>query len=492
MLLNMLKKITLLTMMCFIVACGDNSSSKTDSLNTTEEADVKDEAEAESETEAEAETESEENTDVSNQVIATDGSLNILLIIGDDIGVDVISGYEEQPNFTAQTSTLDRLAKEGVLFRNAWANPMCSPSRASILTGRYAFRHGVTSPGSSNSSLPQSEDTLPELLSMTNITSALFGKWHLGRGTGNYPTEHGFEYYSGSMSNIENYFQWQKTQITSAEAAVQEITETKYATEVVAAEALNWILSQSTPWFAQVSFNAPHSPYHVPPESTYSSVNLLGDEGDVCTASSSNDDVKLCYRAAIESMDYHINNLISAIPQSTLNNTLIIFVGDNGTPGGVIIEEPGLPFSENHGKKTVYEGGVNVPLIIWGGSATGVDPSEVLDLVMIQDIFSTVVELSGQSDFSKLSVDGISLLGLIDNETDRLLSHEYQFTELRNDADGLNRWAITDGALKYLNNEGKQECYDLTNDPSEVNDLYVIDPQQGALCDELAFSKPAD
>ena len=107
-------------------------------------------------------------------MIQKTGSINILLIVADDLGVDNISGYEEQPNFSAQTPSVDALASEGTLFRNVWANPMCSPSRASLLTGRHAFRHGVTHPGPATGDLADIEETIAEAISSAGYQSAKF------------------------------------------------------------------------------------------------------------------------------------------------------------------------------------------------------------------------------------------------------------------------------------------------------------------------------
>ncbi|WP_370979572.1 sulfatase-like hydrolase/transferase [Agaribacterium sp. ZY112] len=478
---NRLIQMLYVAVLCLLVSCGgQNSEGGSAASEGALDNDVVDEAEGDS-----------NPAESVSSALALGTSVNVLLIVGDDIGVDIISGYQEQPNYSAQTPTLDSLSKEGVLFRNVWANPMCSPSRAGLLTGRYAIRHGVTSPGSENSALDHSETTLPEMLSEANIKSALFGKWHLGRGLGNYPTEHGFDYYSGSISNIDDYFNWVKTTIAFPGAEAEEIDESGYATEVVAKEAALWISEQTSPWFVQVSFNAPHSPYHVPPSYAYSSdYHLEGEEGDMCTSSILNDDAASCYRAAAEAMDFYIEQLLSTISASVLSDTVIIFVGDNGTPGGVVIEESHLPFSQDHGKRTMYEGGVNVPMIIWGGENTGIDASEVQALVSIQDVYSTVLALVGLPQPSGVNIDGFSLMAYLDNESSVSLRRQTQYSELKNIEDDLDRWAISNGDVKYINNEGMEECYQLSVDPSESANLYFSSNEVAELCDQLILMRP--
>jgi arylsulfatase A-like enzyme len=428
--------------------------------------------------------------------VATNGSKNVLLIVGDDIGIDNISGYKAQPNYTAQTPAIDSLAENGVLFRNVWANALCSPTRAGLLTGRYAFRHGVSHPGGNTGVLGSSEETIAEALSAVAYETALFGKWHLGSGPGEYPTDQGFDYYSGSLgAAVENYFSWTKTQIDSQGGSPTNTTETNYATQVVAEEALVWINNAIGPWFVEVSFNAPHRPFHVPPDGTYTSVTLGGNVGDSCAGATAGN----CYRAAAEAMDFHISNLLAGIDDEILADTLMIFLGDNGTPGNVIIEEAGLPFDQAHGKSTLYEGGVHVPLIISGGSNTGVDTGEVEDLVQVQDLYSTILEIANATPSSPI-VDGQSIIGYFDAESPEPTARQFLFSSLYSDIQSVDRWAVRGPFAKYITRDEDidgddvtdfvEECYDLESDPGEADEQYA---ESGAItldCDGLRDNRP--
>lgn len=428
-------------------------------------------------------------TDASNRCVPTNGTKNILLIVADDLGVDNVSVYDEQSAFTAQTPTIDALADEGVLFRNTWANPQCSPARASILTGRHAFRHGVTHPAIQTVTLAANEETFAEILVAAGYQTALFGKWHLGTSAGVRPTDQGFQYYSGSLEEqVDDYFAWEKTVITSQGGSANVVTEREYATKVTADEAIEWINDTTGPWLAQVSFNAPHVPFHVPPAGDYSSLRLAGDVGDACTASARNDDREDCYRAAVESMDSHISEILDRISPSKLADTLIIFMGDNGTPTTAVIEAAGSPFAANHAKSTMYEGGVNVPLIISGGTDMGVNSGEEDDLIQIQDVFSTILDLANVSSSTGINIDGQSLIGYVDTETARPASRSELYSELYSDAQGIDRWAVTNGTVKYINNEGGEECYNLLTDSGET------DPSSGAtgVCNRLRNNSPGN
>jgi arylsulfatase A-like enzyme len=434
--------------------------------------------------------------DIPSLPVATDGSKNILLIVGDDIGIDNVSAYGAQPNYTAQTPTIDSLATNGVLFRNAWANALCSPTRASLLTGRYAFRHGVTHPGGRTGTLADSEETIAEALSAAGYATALFGKWHLGANPGAYPTDQGFDYYSGGLGGgVDDYFNWIKTQIDGQGGTPSVSTETNYATQVVAREALAWISSSIGPWFVQVSFNAPHSPFHVPPDGTYTSVTLSGAVGDACAGAPA----RSCYRAAAEAMDFHIDNLLNGIDPDTLADTVIIFLGDNGTPGNMIIEESGLPFDQAHGKGTLYEGGINVPMVVYGGANTGVDTGEVRDLVLVQDLFSTVLEIANATP-SASQVDGQSIIGYFDADTPEPDTRSMLYSDLYNDSEGIDRWAVRGPAAKYITRnedvdgddvaEFVEECYDLEIDAAESDEQYAVSGPATAECDMLRDNRP--
>ena len=421
--------------------------------------------------------------------IPTNGSKNILLIVGDDIGVDNISSYEEQPNYSAQTPNIDALATNGVLFRNAWANPMCSPSRASLLTGRHAFRHSVTHPGGNTGTLASDEETIAEALTYGGYQTALFGKWHLGESSGYYPTDQGFSYFSGSLANINDYFSWQKTQISAPGQTPTTATESDYASKIVTDEALTWINATTAPWFVEVAFNAPHSPFHVPPKDKFSHITLNGVQGDVCTDEANNDEPKDCYRAAAEAMDAYIGDLLNNLDADTLANTLVIFIGDNGTTKEAIINEADVSFSKAHSKGTVYEGGINIPIIISGGSNLGVDSSEVTQKIQIQDLFSTILALANVTP-SNADIDGQSLIGYLDNETAPPQARATLYSELFSTAQGIDRWAITDGEAKYIYNETVEECYNLLTDASEKTNEFVNSNAIKTSCDNLKYSRP--
>ena len=307
---------------------------------------------------------------------------NVLIIVADDLGVDVLECYGEGSSFPP-TPTIDMLVDTGVLFRNAWSNPMCSTTRATIQTGRHSFRTGVGSivlPGGTNS-LQFSETIIPEVLDLNPLlgySHAAIGKWHLtGRLEGGVdgPNLSGYAHFSGTLRNLtrHSYFDWPKTE-NGEMAKVQE-----YATTDNVNEAIEWINDRGqSPWFMWLAFNAPHSPWHVPPDELHS-YDLSGKRTSL-----------ELFQATVEAMDSELARLFASIPQDVFENTNVIFLGDNGTSSGAV--QP--PFNPRRAKGTLYEGGINVPLIISGpqvaspGSESGI-------LVHTTDLFATALEMMG-------------------------------------------------------------------------------------------------
>ena len=338
---------------------------------------------------------------------------NILLLIADDMGVDQVSAYSENKN-SARTPNIDALAKRGVMFRNTWSNPVCSSTRATILTGRYGFRTGVGFVARHGEDLKDREYTLPEILALhpsANYQSAAIGKWHLNAGR-NWeedrqvlaaPIRAGFSYFAGTFKNIvQSYFGWLDVILVSHGSGQVELAgrafNAKYNTTEIVDRASAWIRDVETkrpddPWFAWVAFNAGHSPFHKPPGHLHS-VDLSAPSLTCMNPPPFRDPGNLepCYRAMIEAMDTEIGRLLNeGISPESLARTTVIFVGDNGSVKG-IASDPARAFRS---KGTTYERGINVPLVIAGagvdGNAVGRESDALVNTV---DLFATIVELA--------------------------------------------------------------------------------------------------
>ena len=394
---------------------------------------------------------------------------NVLFIIADDLGVDYTSVYQEGSDFPA-TPNIDALAREGILFRNAWANPVCSPTRATMLTGQYGFRTGIgTVVGSSSRNtegLPVDTYTLPKALNdaSSGYAHACVGKWHLSdetNGGEDNPNLMGFDYFAGLTQGGGgrlSYYDWQKT----VNGTVTEVSN-YMATENVD-DAVAWIDQQEGPWFQWLAFFNPHTPFHKPPNELHSYDELSGNRRDT------RQNPVPYYKAAIEAMDTEIGRLINYLKETgQYENTTIVYLGDNGTTSQVV--QP--PFDAGQAKGTLYEGGVNVPFIV-AGAAVDQPNRESNALVSAVDLFATGLELMGVDVGSTVppstTIDSRSLLPIITNRSNNV--RDWVFTELFGLNDASDGKAIRNQGYKLIRfDSGGEELYQLSTDPFERSNL---------------------
>lgn len=389
---------------------------------------------------------------------------NFLIIVADDLGVDMIGQYSDDLAYghagegasPGPTPRIDALAQQGVLFRNAYTNSKCSPSRAQILTGRHALRTGIGQPGGADLAL--SETTLPELVAATHHSAAI-GKWHLGGNDSDHPIDSGFDYYAGALSNLGagGYYDWEKVVNEAGGSASVLSNHSVYVTDDNSAEAIAKIAEfGEDPWIIYLAFTAPHTPFHVPTAPLTTAVD----------AGSSN---RMKYIAAIEAMDREIGDVIDSIPAGVLADTTIIFIGDNGTPRGVTE----LPFISTQAKSTVFDGGINVPLIITGPHATA--GQESLAFVQSTDIFATIADILGLTSTAEdsLSVRPYLADPSLPTKSVRPYAYAEQFSP-----NGLgtpytdHRKAIRTDQYKLIwRNDVFEEFHDITTHPFENGNL---------------------
>lgn len=345
---------------------------------------------------------------------------NIVIIVLDDVGVEKVGAYGEGPPGidTPCTPNIDQLAAGGVLFRNVWTNPVCSPSRAQILTGRHAFRNGVGRGiplnGSEFGLAIDTEDILHEVL--TGYDNSAIGKWHLshplevnGDGQGiQHPYNSGVNYFAGSMYQLNNpalpcgfgctppdcgstgplgYENWVKTSDPGGSGHLDQTCSSTYATTDTVDEAIGRAQSMSWPWFLYVAFNAPHTPIHDPPTSLCAPAATCTHQ--YCPSTPADSDAERI-NASLEALDTELGRLLAGINQVD-PNAYILVIGDNGTENLAAQGMPGDCFDPLRSKPTLFEGGINVPLI---ASGPGVTPGECTALVNSTDLFATVTELA--------------------------------------------------------------------------------------------------
>lgn len=359
---------------------------------------------------------------------------NVLIVVADDVGIDKTHAYGEHES-APPTPNIDALAQDGLLFRNAYACPTCSPTRAALLTGRLPSRTGVGRwiyPGSETADLRLSELTLPEMLrhSETCTTTGLVGKWHLVRFNREDPELHplaqGFDHHRGSLANPldavqsgetpRGYTHWEK----DVDGELQW-SDTYMATDTTD-EALAFMASSPQPWVLVVAYNLAHVPVHVPP----GDLNLAG------VTEGSTDLEKM--EAMVQALDAEFGRLRAGIPSGQRDRTNIVYLSDNGTAANFIEE----PWINSRGKGTIYDGGVRVPLIM-AGPHVSTPGAETDALVHVVDLFPTVAELAGvdvqglvveegQDAGAPVTLDGVSLLGLLE-DPDSAPPRETVYTE---------------------------------------------------------------
>ena len=405
---------------------------------------------------------------------------NIVFLLLDDMGYADIGAYG---NTYHRTPTIDRLAKEGIRFTNAYAAaPNCSPTRASILTGRWPARTGVTQylPGNVLPyarmlqaelpvGLPLDEAILPEPLAKAGYTTASVGKWHLGGGD-YLPDRRGF-----GESFASEHWGSHSTMFAPFRIPVPGATDGDYLTDLLTDAAERFIeRNRDTPFFLYMSYYSVHSPIQAKPEL----IDAYADRND---PSERNNAV---YAAMVEGVDRSVQRLMAKLEQLGLDeNTAVFFFSDNG---GV----PRRAFNGGFrsGKGYLWEGGIREPLIVhWPGT---VQPGSVEDTpVTSVDFYPTILDMAGAADVAGHTTDGVSLVPLLEGsgmiERPALYWHYPHYSNAGSPPMG----AIRQGPWKLLEffEDSHVELYNLETDPAETTDLAETESQRAqSMREELA------
>jgi arylsulfatase A-like enzyme len=391
----------------------------------------------------------------------------VVLIIADDFGIDTLSSYSDLyvPMTGARElpalPTIDGICNEGVRFDAAWATPTCTPTRGSVLTGAHGFRTGLDGVGASYQIDPTIQ-TLPRILQvLEGFEGANIGKWHLGDAEGVMtPNLSGWDHYSGSLTNVDDYFDWER--VENGQASPQ----TAYATTVQVDDAIAWWTARPVdePSLLWLAFNAPHVPFHEPPPGLHQQASLrsVGER----------------YDAAVQAMDTELARLLAVIDEGTL----VIFLGDNGTPGRVIRAD----HPNERAKGTLYQGGVHVPLCARGPTTgNGVHTG----LVSSVDLYATIADAMGLEQLpTGAGVDSVSFMpALVDPSVPPLRNTVYsgQAQSGQGGTTFVGGFTLRDEQYKWIGyGDASEELYDLLADPYEAVDL-SSDPDLTSVRDRL-------
>ena len=395
---------------------------------------------------------------------------NILILLADDLGYADV-GFNGGKNIA--TPNLDRLAATGVTLTDFRACPMCSPTRAGLMTGRWPLRFGIMRavvPPWSPYGIPSEENTLPELLATAGYENrGIIGKWHLGHARRDYlPLANGFTRFYGHYNGALDYFTHQRDGELDWHDDDRTAREPGYSTDLLATQAARFIQEAPAgkPWLLYVPFNAPHSPFQAKPADLEKYQSLSGD--------------RRAYAAMVDSLDQAIGRILGAVEaRPNAANTLVLFHSDNG---GIPRVGSNGPYRD--GKLSVYEGGTRVAAAIrWpaGGLSGGKKFNQRIGYI---DVLPTVLATAGVS--APTNLDGIDFLPAL-REGVRLperpwFSYIHQGDEAQASVH-LGQWKLVahgDFFAEKPSHPPQLELYDLSTDAAEKSNVASQHPQRVA------------
>jgi uncharacterized sulfatase len=367
---------------------------------------------------------------------------NVVLILTDDQGWGDLGSYGST---TIQTPTLDRLAREGARFTSFYANPVCAPSRAALMTGRWPVRVGI--PWNPPTRLNDGEITIADALHARGYATAMVGKWHLGWEPRDFPTHHGFDSYYGQIANEDQdaggFFRGDQPTTDPADVVPAAELTARYTQEAVSIIRNR----KSQPFFLYLAYKDPHTP-------------LYGAYPDV-----------------IHGIDTAVGRVMQALADTGADNTLVLFSSDNGPAA----EGSTGPYSGRKGG--LGEGSVREPFIAWWpGRIPG---GRVLDQPVANlDVFPTLLALAGGALPGDRAYDGVDITRLLTGEVASLGgpgidgSREFLYWQ------AARAGAIRSGKWKYVrpySNGSTSALYDLAADPGEQQNLWSQRPDLESL-----------
>lgn len=394
---------------------------------------------------------------------------NLIIILADDLGYGDVS-YQGAPDI--QTPHIDSLARDGINFTTMRANcTVCSPTRAAILTGRYADRVGVpgvirTSPPNSFGYLTESVPTLGKRLSDAGYHTGIVGKWHLGLDSPNTPPERGFDFFHGFLGDMmDDYYTHMRDGQNFMRLNDQVINPEGHATDLFTDWSIEYLKERSEnddqPFFLYLAYNAPHFPIQPPDDWLKKTQKKFPDM----------DEKRAKNVALIEHLDHNLGRLFAQIDSLGLrDNTVVAFTSDNG--GSLPHAQRNLPWRD--GKQSHYDGGLRVPFLIrpTDKSLAGTE----CDYVGLNfDLNATFLELAG-ADADGES-DAVSLVPVLQGKAMPESDSERELYFVRREGNrryvGMAYHALIRGRWKLMQNDpfSPLELYDLQSDPYEQNDV---------------------
>jgi len=397
---------------------------------------------------------------------------NIVYIVADDLGWKDV-GYHGSD---IKTPNIDELAKNGARLEQFYAQPMCTPTRAALMTGRYPFRYGLQTlviPSGYKYGLPTDEYLLPQALKDAGYETAIIGKWHLGHADPKYwPRQRGFDYQYGPMIGELDYFTHKQHGVTDWYLNNKVLEEPGYTTTLLGNAAVKLIDGHDTavPLYLYLTFNAPHTPYQAP-------------QGYLDQYKNITDPSRRAYAASITAMDDEIGRVVAALKRKEMrDNTIIVFQSDNGGTqnamfaGELDMSKVKIPCDNGpyrDGKGSLYEGGTRVPALInWPGH---IRPGMVVEGMMhVVDTYPTLLALAGGQSGKNKPFDGIDMWATISE------GKPSPRTEVIYNIEPF-RAGVREGDWKLIWRTplpASVELYNIAQDPSEKNNVAAQNPDK--------------
>jgi arylsulfatase A-like enzyme len=407
---------------------------------------------------------------------------NIVVILADDLG-NADLGYR---GGEIHTPNIDALANGGVRLESFYGEPVCTPSRAALMTGRYPMRYGLQTLvifPSHTYGLPTDERTLPQALKEAGYQTAMVGKWHLGHADKKYwPQNRGFDYFYGNVVGEVDYFTRERGGLVDWQRNGKFLKEPGYYTELIGSDAVRIIETHETskPLFLYVASLAPHAPYQAPQKYVDAYKDTIKDP------------MRRTYAGMITALDDQVGRIVAALKEKKmLDNTIIVFSADNGgatsalfatgarspeereESGGVELgaKPPASNGNLRGGKGSLHEGGVRVPTIVYWPAK--LKPAVVDEALHMVDVMPTLLALAGAQGSPDHPFDGRDMWptlaeGKPSPNEDILINVEPFRGAVRK-----GNWKLVQIALL----PGKVELFDLTQDPGETNNVADANPE---------------
>ena len=400
---------------------------------------------------------------------------HIVHIVADDLGwKDVgFNGAADIP-----TPNLDGLASTGAKLSQFYAQPMCTPTRAALMTGRYPFRYGLQTaviPSVAAYGLDTEEVLMPQVLKQAGYHTVMVGKWHLGHADPKWwPRQRGFESHYGALIGELDYFTHEEHHVLDWFREDKPVREEGYTTQLLGRDAERVILEHdaATPLYLYLAFNAPHTPYQAPEEYIKKFSNIQ-------------DPTRRTYAAMVSCLDDEIGRVLKALDKKNMrSNTLVLFHSDNGGTrnamfAGVMADMSKVKIPCDNGpyrdgKGALYEGGTHVcALANWPGK---IRPGVVDGLIHVVDLFPTLAGLAGADTSRARPLDGLNVWETIAaNQPSPRKEIVYNIEPFRG--------ALRQGDWKLIWRTmlpSAVELYDLSKDPSEKENLASAQPDRVA------------